>query len=330
MKHLFAIFAVVLLNGKLWAQTYPPTGEPDTSYSISAIQREYEKLKTTVPGLELVKELSPGSFKVKKGIVYVTRGKHQLTLDVFQPRSKTKGKHIPILLIHGGGWRSGNPAMLYPLAQKLSAMGYVCITPEYRLSTEALFPAAVHDLKRVLQWIQANAKKYRLDTGKIVAMGHSAGGQLAAFLGNINTSQAYDEMLCNTVCYPRVSAVVDMDGVLAFIHPESGEGDDSKKISAATRWFGYSKTEKPELWQQASPLTHAGKNSVPTLFINSSVSRMHAGREEYNRILAEHHIYTEVKTFDKAPHSFIFFEPWFTPLVQHIHQFIQKIFITAK
>ena len=34
-----------------------------------------------------------------------------------------------------------------------------------------------------------------------------------------------------------------MDGLLAFIHPESGEGDDSKRISAATNWFGFSKTE---------------------------------------------------------------------------------------
>lgn len=331
MKHLFTLFIFFVLNSALRAQpTFPPTGKPDTSYSIASVYREYEKLKINFPNVEVVKEFVSDSFKTDKGIVYLTRGERKLKLDVFHPGYKTKGKLIPILLIHGGGWRTGDPSMHYPLAQKLAMMGYVCITPEYRLSPEALFPAAVYDLKAALQWISVNSKKYNLDTGKIVAMGHSAGGELAAFLGNLNTNQSYDEILCYTICYPRVSAIVDMDGLLAFIHPESGEGDDSKRISAASAWFGYSKTEKPELWREGSPLTYAGKNSPPTLFINSSVDRMHAGREDYNKILAEHKIYTEVKTFEGAPHSFPLFQPWFNPMVETIDVFIKKIFPVKK
>jgi hypothetical protein len=44
------------------------------------------------------------------------------------------------------------------------------------------------------------------------------------------------------------------------------------------------------------PLTHAGK-TAPTLFINSAVDRMYAGREEYIEILNVHGIYSEVKSF---------------------------------
>lgn len=332
MKHGFTIFIFCVLNSALWAQpTFPPTVEPDTSYSANSIYREYERLKNTVPGLEVVKEFVSDSFKAKKGIVYSSLGERKLKLDVFQPGYKTKGKRIPILLIHGGGWRTGNPSMHYPLAQKLAMMGYVCITPEYRLSTEALFPAGVQDLKMALRWVVRNAKKYKLDTSRIVAMGHSAGGQLAALLGNTNYNVVFENERMHAInWYPRVSAIVDMDGILAFIHPESGEGDDSKRISSASRWFGYSKTEKPELWRQGSALTYAGKNSVPTLFIASSVERMHAGREDYNKILAEHKIYTEVKTFEGAPHSFPLFQPWFNPMVETIDTFIKKIFPVNK
>jgi pectinesterase len=116
-----------------------------------------------------------------------------------------------------------------------------------------------------------------------------------------------------------------MDGLLAFIHKESGEGDDSKRISAATNWFGYSKAENPELWKQGSPLTHIGSHAAPILFLNSNVARMHAGRDDFIKILDEHNIYSEVKEFD-APHSFVLFEPWFTPVLQATDSFLKKVF----
>jgi len=69
----------------------------------------------------------------------------------------------------------------------------------------------------------------------------------------------------------KVQAVVNMDGILAFIHPESGEGADTPgKPSAATLWFGGNTSEKKELWLQASPLSHPFPGTAPFLFINSS------------------------------------------------------------
>jgi pectinesterase len=109
-------------------------------------------------------------------------------------------------------------------------------------------------------------------------LGYSAGGELAAFMGTTNGIAEFEGKDCNIKSSSNVQAVIDIDGILAFIHPESGEGDDSKRISAATNWFGYSKSDNPELWVKGSPLTYAGKNTPPTLFINSGVDRMHAGR----------------------------------------------------
>ena len=321
-KSLFIlVISFLFLNG------YPQsrvgiTGKPDTSYSVYSA---YLSTKKTHPDIKIVNELHSGLVAEERNISYCTMENRKLLMDVFYPKQKSLVKRTAILIIHGGGWRSGNKSLHHPLARRLADLGYVCFTPEYRLSTEALYPAAVHDIKSALRWIRKNAVRYNIDTSRVVALGHSAGGELAAFMGATNNNPAFEGSGCHAGFSSRLQAVVDIDGILAFIHPESGEGDDSKKISAATYWFGYSKTENPELWKQASPLTHISSYTPPTLFLNSSIARMHAGRDDYIAILDQYKIYTEVKTFEGAPHSFCLFDPWFEPMVQTIDGFLKKV-----
>lgn len=297
------------------------TGIRDTSYNTGA---EYTRLVKSYPDLKMVPE-QPELAKAEHNITYCKAGTRELALDVFSPKSSGK-KRKAIIIIHGGGWRSGNRRLHYPLAQKLASMGYVCFTPEYRLSTEALYPAAVYDLKAAVRWVRQHAREYGIDPNAIIASGHSAGGELAAFLGATSNDPAFEGEGCTREASSKVNAVIDIDGLLAFIHPESGEGDDSKRTSAATYWFGYSKTENPGLWKQASPLTHVGAGDPPILFINSAVDRMHAGREDYIRELNQHGIYSEVVLFKGSPHSFVLFNPWFDSTVAGIDAFIQRVF----
>ncbi|HLG38670.1 MAG TPA: pectinesterase family protein, partial [Chitinophagaceae bacterium] len=328
MRLVFLILFTFLSIAEAVAQSLAGiTGKPDTSFSLHSA---YINTKKTHPDITIVEEFHSPMVAEKRNIVYCTNGKRQLLLDAFYPKEKSTIKRKAILIIHGGGWRTGNRAMHYALAQRLAAMGYVCFTPEYRLSTEALYPAAVYDIKSALRWIRKNAKEYNIDTAAVAALGHSAGGELAAFMGATNNNSTFEVNNCNPGYSSKVNTVVDIDGILAFIHPESGEGDDSKRISAATNWFGYSKTENPELWKQGSALTHAGSHVPPVLFLNSSVDRMHAGREDYIRILDHYKIYSEVKTFEGAPHSFCLFEPWFEPMVKDIDAFLKKVFDKQK
>lgn len=300
------------------------TGKPDTSYSNYSA---YVSTKKIYPDIKLVHEFHFKSVKEKKNIIYCTAGDRSLKLDAFYPEQEYKKGKPAIIIVHGGGWRTGNRTQHYPLAQQLAHLGYVCFTPEYRLSTEALYPAAVYDIKSCIRWLHEHANEYNVDTSKIVVFGFSAGGELAAFMGATNSINKFEE---NKNCWSNTSslvkAVIDIDGILSFIHPESGEGDDSKRTSAATYWFGYSKIENPELWKEGSSLTHVGKHTPPTLFINSSVARMHAGREDYIKILDQYKIYTEVHEFENAPHSFCLFEPWFQPTVKYIDDFLKKVF----
>ncbi len=299
------------------------THKPDTSYSTYSA---YQSTKKTNPEIRIVPEEKNAFLAEEKNIPYTNIGSRSLLIDAFHSKAKPKTKQTAILIIHGGGWRTGNRTQHYPLAQQLALKGYVCFTPEYRLSTEALFPAAIYDLKEAIRWVKKNADKYNIDTAKVVVSGFSAGGELAAFLGVTGGMPLFEGSTANSNISTKVNAIVDMDGILSFTHPESGEGDDSKRTSAATYWFGYGKAEQPKLWEAASSLSYTGSQTPPTLFINSGVDRMHAGRTDYIKILDQYKIYSEVHTFEGAPHSFPLFEPWFEPMVNYIDGFLKKIF----
>lgn len=322
MKKSFACYLGFLFSGGIMAQNYiGVTGISDTSYST---QSAYLSTKKQHPDIIIVGVLRSTIIREKRNINYTSIGKRKLFLDAFQPVKA--GNRTAIIIIHGGGWRSGNRAQHYPLAQHLANLGYTCFTPEYRLSTEAIFPAAVYDVKAAIRWVRLNAAKYQVDTGKIVILGFSAGGELAAFMGTTGNMPLFEGTQDRPAVGSHVNAVVDIDGTLSFNHPEGGEGDDTKKLSASTLWFGYKKDENPELIQAASPLSWVSARTPPTLFLNSSVPRMHAGRNEYIKVLTDNNIYSEVHTFDGAPHSFCLFDPWFEPTVKYIDGFLKKEF----
>ncbi|OLY92117.1 Acetyl esterase/lipase [Cnuella takakiae] len=297
------------------------TGIPDTSYSNYSA---FIQTRKTHPDIRVPNVPSTKKVREQKDLVYCNREGRALKLDTFVPAAKGKGR-TAILFVHGGGWRTGNRTQHHDLARKMALMGYVVFTPEYRLSTEALYPAAVHDIKASLRWLHAHAAEYGVDTAKIAIGGFSAGGQLAALVGSTNGNVNMEGTGC-TDGSSSVGAILDLDGILAFIHPESGEGDDSKRTSAATYWFGYGKDARPEIWKEASALTHVGPHTPPTLFLNSSVDRMHAGRDDYRKVLDQYGIYSEVHQFEGAPHGFPLFQPWFEPTVQYIDEFLKKVF----
>ncbi|MEA5259080.1 pectinesterase family protein [Arcicella aquatica] len=297
------------------------TGKVDTSYSNYSA---YLNSKKSHPVTEIVPEKSLPSVLESKNITYGKIGNRALLLDVFSPKKKSEKPLPAVMIIHGGGWRTGNRTQHYQLARRLAEQGYVCFTPEYRLSTEALYPAAVHDLKTALRWMRENATEWNIDVDKIAVLGFSAGGELASFMGVTAENPTYEGANGNLKFSSKVQAIVDIDGTLSFVHPESGEGNDSKGTSAATYWFGYPKKDNPQLWDEASPLFHVGANTPPTLFLNSSVDRMHAGRDDFRKVLDQYKIYSEVHTFADAPHSFCLFNPWFEPTVKYISAFLKK------
>ena len=324
IKIVVLYFCSLILGEVVCAQsTTGITGIPDTSYTNYSAFISTKKINADI---QLVTEFKQAGIITKRNIIYCKTSNRSLKIDAFYPKEKVIKPRVAIIIIHGGGWRSGNRSQHYPLAQKLAGIGYVCFTPEYRLSTEALFPAGVFDIKAAIKWVRKNAAEYNIDPSKIVAAGFSAGGELAAFMGTTGNMPLFDGQLCNTGISSNVNAVVDMDGTLSFVHPDAHEGDDTKRTSAATNWFGYAKKDNPILWQAASPLSYVSSKTPPTLFISSAVPWMHAGREDYIKVLTENIIYSEVHSFENAPHSFCLFNPWFQPTVDFMDGFLKKVF----
>jgi acetyl esterase/lipase/lysophospholipase L1-like esterase len=299
------------------------TGIPDTSFNMNTA---YLSTKKTNPETKWMPKISYRSVKVDRDLEYCSAGSRRLLLDVFHPAAGASKNRTAIVIIFGGGWRSGNRTMFYPLAEKLASLGYVCFTPDYRLSTEALYPAGIYDIKAAIRWVRQHATEYNVDSSRVVSLGFSAGGEMAAFIGTTGGMPSYTGDQCPGGNSDSVNAVVDIDGTLSFISPEGREGNDSGRPSAATYWFGYPRKDNPRLWETASPITYADEHTPPTLFVNSSLSWMHAGRTDYINVLDKYHRYSEVHSFEGAPHCFCLFDPWFTPTVGYIDGFLKKVF----
>lgn len=285
----------------------------DTSYTV---QSTFKKEKIKFPFLEIVKEQNDDNIIQIKDLVYKNLDAKTLHLDAFYKNENTK---LPaVILIHGGGWKSGNKSQMQFMAQAIASKGYSCFAIEYRLSPEAKYPAAILDVKSAIKFIKSNAEKFNVDPSRIAVLGCSSGGQMAALIGTTNENSAFedkDDWSQNA----KVQAIIDMDGILAFKHPESQEG------KAASLWLGGTYEEKPETWQQASALTHTDKNTPPILFINSDMIRYHAGRDDMIAILDKNGIYNEVQTIKNSPHSFWFFNPWFDEMINYTTQFLDKV-----
>jgi acetyl esterase/lipase len=106
------------------------------------------------------------------------------TLDLAVPENFGDERHPALVIIHGGGWRNGTKrdrpyrAMLTEFALK----GYVTMSVEYRLTGEAPMPACIEDVKCAVRWLRVHADRYKVDTDRIAAYGHSAGAHLALML----------------------------------------------------------------------------------------------------------------------------------------------------
>lgn len=280
------------------------------------IATTYEKLKKDYPEIRPINlKENPSSIQLEN-IPYKQIEGQTLAADVFIP-NKGKKQYGAVLLVHGGGWISGAKENLRPLAQRLSENGYVAVSANYRLSTKAQFPAAVIDLKSAVKWMRTHAKDLKIDPDHIAILGASAGAQLATLVGVSHSDPLFYDG--NTAVSDQVQAVINIDGITSFIHPEAEESE------IAGKWLGGLKDENYENWKRASPLEYVNQTCPPILFINSAHDRFHAGRDDMIAQLDRYDIYSQVHTFSESPHSFWLLHPWFEPTLDYCLKFLKRI-----
>lgn len=287
----------------------------DTSYTIKST---YAKLIKKYPFITIPEVKTNLEVREAFDQIYNQEQDRVLHFDAFV--NTKKKKNPAVIMIHGGGWRSGNKNQMQFLGAAIAAKGYSCFAIEYRLSLEAKYPTGVIDVKNAIKFIKDNAVKFNVDPNKIAVLGCSSGGQMAALIGTTHNNPLFEDKNFKSRSSSKVHAIIDVDGVLAFKHPESSEGD------MAAFWLGGKSDEMPENWQNASALSHTGKDTQPILYICSSIPRFHAGRDDMIQILNKYKIYNEVQTIPDSPHSFWFYDPWFTQTISYSVRFLDKIF----
>ncbi|WP_122433013.1 alpha/beta hydrolase [Pseudomonas viridiflava] len=109
--------------------------------------------------------------------------KDQIRLCIYRPEHSLKPaqKLATLLYIHGGGFVLGRPEMADDyLADLANELNVLIVAVDYRLAPAHSFPIPLEDCYAALAWIFNEGLALGVDTQKVMVMGHSAGGGLAA------------------------------------------------------------------------------------------------------------------------------------------------------
>lgn len=202
----------------------------------------------------------------KSNIEYAHVGDLSLKLDLYLPAVKD----APLIVwVHGGAWRSGSRSPM-PLAEFVAA-GYAVASIDYRLSTQARFPANIHDIKAALRFLRAKQNVYGFNATNIAVFGESAGGHLVALVGTTNGDARLEGVVGQHLDQSSdVQAIVSYFGAsnLTSILQQSTPHGLSVRIPALELLLGGLPEDKPEIARLASPVFHVDSSDPPLLLIH--------------------------------------------------------------
>jgi acetyl esterase/lipase len=101
-------------------------------------------------------------------------------LDLYLPARRTPAPVI--VYFHPGGWVAGSRAPVTQAILREVPRGYAVVSVDYRLAPAVRFPVPLQDAKTAVRWVKAHAREYGLRADRVIAVGASAGGHLAAMV----------------------------------------------------------------------------------------------------------------------------------------------------
>lgn len=220
-------------------------------------------LFTSVHAAELV---IPDNVTFTRSIEFSNPDNQHLQVNLAQPKDGA-GPFPAVVCIHGGGFRAGKREGYDKLLLTLAQHGYVAITVTYRLAPAYPFPAAVHDCKAAVRWLRANAGQYHVDPARIGAMGGSAGGHLAQFLGVTAGAPQFEGDGGNPGQSSAVSCVVNFYGPSDFTKSYD-KSVDAKDVLPL--FLGGDLSTKRKEHIISSPLYWVTPNAAPTLYLHGT------------------------------------------------------------
>lgn len=241
-----------------FAQT-PPTGTPVTGSTTTTV----------------VSTPSAPRVDARRDLAFAAPDGASLQLDAYLP--DTSGKKRPtIVIVHGGGWTTGDKSQAEPTARDFAAAGFVVFAVNYRLGPAGRFPNSRDDVRSAVRWIQDHASDFRVDRGRIGLLGESAGGNLAALVGAdsvAGTSRQHPPLLA----VASWSGVLDLSAlVLAPLRSSTPIGCEDDPVciglidpTALIGYVGCQIQKCPTTWDAASPVAVVTERTPPMYLAHS-------------------------------------------------------------
>jgi acetyl esterase/lipase len=179
-------------------------------------------------------------------------------LDLYEPPQSNEKKPA-VILIHGGGWVSGDKRDYAYVAQLAAARGILAVAINYHLtdgSSKGIWPAQLDDVQAAVKWVRSHATALGVAPDRICALGSSAGGHLAAFLAVLR--KPIEE---------HVDCAVDEFGpvdLVDFFHGQTPENMFGK-VEPAMR---------QHILEQASPVNFVTEGTAPMLIVQGTRDTM--------------------------------------------------------
>ncbi|MDR3716923.1 MAG: alpha/beta hydrolase [Puia sp.] len=159
------------------------------SLCLHAVSQEKQltKYKDPVfPATTVWKDLSYAGPEISSG-----KKRPSTRFDLYEPKQDSTSLRPLIIWMHGGGFKFGSKEArgIRLWCKTFSARGYVCAAINYRMGRKDLSfnftelvescSRAVQDARQAIAFFKENYAKFRIDTGRIVLAGNSAGGMIA-------------------------------------------------------------------------------------------------------------------------------------------------------
>jgi acetyl esterase/lipase len=217
-------------------------------------------------GLFLPATVSGQAPRVRKDLVYATVDGKNLALDLYMPANVAAPPLV--VWVHGGRWMNGTKA---DVPTEFVEQGIATASVDFRQSTEARFPAMVHDIKAAVRYLRAKASEHGYRIDRIAIAGSSSGAHLAALVGATNGHRELEGTVGNFGGQSSaVQAIVSYYGAsnLTTILAQSTPYGVGVRKPALQNLLGALPDENPALAKLASPVMHVDKNDPPLLLLH--------------------------------------------------------------
>jgi len=192
-------------------------------------------------------------------------------LDVFYPSDveNTQRRLTTVVWIHGGGFLSGSKDQIANYLRILAAKGFTTVGVDYSLAPGRKYPTPIKQVNTALDYLQANAARFHLNSSEFFLAGDSAGAQIAAQLANVITAPRYaQEMgIVPSIERPQLRGVLLYCGIVA---PEKLNFEKPFSLFLKTVVWSYFGERKPATNRQLSLFSIVGNVTAdfPPMFIS--------------------------------------------------------------